>query len=87
MFSHIATSIKNIDQIKSLWEDSNKLNMDDYKKEMSNLSDLLIIKSEDKEDFLNKMYTSLLTGRSNSILVIIGVAPTFPTKPTLRHKM
>lgn len=71
MFLHIATDIKDMDTIKRLFENSTNLTMDDYEKEIHNISDILLSQPKDKEQSLSKMYKSLLFGRKDNILVII----------------
>lgn len=71
MFLHIATNIKDMDKVKIQFKNENNVNMDDYKKEIYNLSDILVADTKTKEELLNKMYKSLLIGRANNVLVVL----------------
>lgn len=60
-----------MDKVKIQFENESNVNMDDYKKEIYNLSDILIADTKTKEELLNKMYKSLMIGRRNNVLVIL----------------
>ncbi len=71
MFLHIATNIKDMNKLKGEFENKSKINMDDYKKEIYNLADILTETHVNRDTILKKMFESLASGRKDNILVIL----------------